>query len=78
LRAGSRPHDLNGTFRRARSREEEQVSSADAKIPKITDRLEGFNDPFGRSTLARQEVVGRNQDHGQTVGANRSAAICDD
>src|SRR5713101_7706049 len=55
LRARNRPRALDGTFRRARSREEEQVSSADAKISRITDRLEGIDNPFGRRTLAGQE-----------------------
>jgi hypothetical protein len=31
---------------------EEQVSTADAKISRITDRLQGIDNPLGRQTLA--------------------------
>src|SRR5581483_7915598 len=55
LRARRRPPAFNGTFRCARSREEEQISTADAKIPRITDRVERIDHPFGRRTMAGQE-----------------------
>src|SRR6266550_4322927 len=80
LRTSSRLRASPGTSRRARSWKEEQVSAAGAKIPRITGRLEGIDAPFGRQIVAgdeaEREIFQRNQNHGEAVSADHSAASC--
>src|SRR6266576_2684287 len=80
LRTSARLRASPGTSRRARSWKEEQVSAAGAKIPRITGRLEGIDAPFGRQIVAgkeaEREIFQRNQNHGEAVSADHSAASC--
>src|SRR6266536_1029829 len=80
LRTSGRLRASAGTSRRARSWKEKQVSAAGAKIPRIAGRLEGIDAPSGRQTVAgeeaEREIFQRNQNHGEAVSADHSAASC--